>query len=138
MKISKDKSNFNVYKAELSYGELLMWRDALAKSPGMGPEADEILRGLDFYLNRVPEPGEEPESKDGTSDNPNQAKSAADDALAAMTLPEAPGEDSAKPEGDQQPAKKEGDDDETLGDHLNANKKEPKEEEELPEPPTRK
>jgi hypothetical protein len=126
MKIKKTSGQYNTYSAELTYGELLHLRDALAQSPGMGPEADEMLEGFNWYLEKMPEPGEEGDKKEGTSDNPNMAKDKADDALSPMLLEPAPGqEDTVAGEDDR--------DEETLADRLGVNT----EEEELPEPPTR-
>ena len=108
-----------------------MLRNGLQNSPGMGPEADEMLEGFNWYLEKMPEPGEEGDKKEGTSDNPNMAKDKADDALSPMLLEPAPGQ-----EEEEKVAGEEGEvarDEETLADRLGVNS----EEEELPEPPTR-
>jgi hypothetical protein len=126
MKLKKQAGQFNTYSAELTYGEILVLRNGLQNSPGMGPEADEMLEGFNWYLEKMPEPGEEGDKKEGTSDNPNMAKDKADDALSPMLLEPAPGqEDTASEEDDRG--------EETLADRLGVNT----EEEELPEPPTR-
>lgn len=125
MKLKKQAGQFNTYSAELTYGEILVLRNALQKSPGMGPEADEMLEGFNWYLEKMPEPGQEGDKKEGTSDNPNMAKSEADDALSPMLLEPAPGQE------EETIAK----DEETLADRLGVAAAE--EEEELPEPPTR-
>ena len=131
MKLKKQAGQFNTYSAELTYGEILVLRNGLQNSPGMGPEADEMLEGFNWYLEKMPEPGEEGDKKEGTSDNPNMAKDKADDALSPMLLEPAPGQEEeemvAGEEGNV--AKDEG----TLADRLGVNA----EEEELPEPPTR-
>lgn len=124
MKLKKQAGQFNTYSAELTYGEILVLRNALQKSPGMGPEADEMLEGFNWYLEKMPEPGQEGDKKEGTSDNPNMAKSEADDALSPMLLEPAPGQE------EEEIAK----DEETLADRLGVAATE---EEELPEPPTR-
>jgi hypothetical protein len=98
MKISKDKANFNTYKAELTYGELITIRNAMQHHTGQGPEADEILSGLQWYLEKMPEPGEEPEGS-GESNTPNMAKTAADDALDGLVLDPPPGEESEPSQG---------------------------------------
>ena len=105
MKLKKQSGQFNTYSSELTYGEILVLRNALAKSPGMGPEADEMLEGFNWYLDKMPEPGEEGDKKEGTSDNPNMAKDKADDALSPMLLEPAPGE-----EGEEGPKGKKGED----------------------------
>tara|TARA_R110000868_G_scaffold18096_3_gene78425 strand:+ start:618 stop:1013 length:396 start_codon:yes stop_codon:yes gene_type:complete len=131
MKLKKQAGQFNTYSAELTYGEILVLRNGLQKSPGMGPEADEMLEGFNWYLEKMPEPGEEGDKKEGTSDNPNMAKDKADDALSPMLLEPAPGQ-----EEEEMVAGEEGNvakDEETLADRLGVNA----EEEELPEPPTR-
>jgi hypothetical protein len=126
MKLKKQAGQFNTYSAELTYGEILVLRNGLQNSPGMGPEADEMLEGFNWYLEKMPEPGEEGDKKEGTSDSPNMAKDKADDALSPMLLEPAPGqEDTVAGEDDR--------DEETLADRLGVNA----EEEELPEPPTR-
>ena len=131
MKLKKQAGQFNTYSAELTYGEILVLRNGLQNSPGMGPEADEMLEGFNWYLEKMPEPGEEGNKKEGTSDNPNMAKDKADDALSPMLLEPAPGQ-----EEEERVAGEEGNvakDEETLADRLGVNA----EEEELPEPPTR-
>lgn len=129
MKIKKTTGQYNTYGAELTYGELLHIRDALAANPGMGPEADEMLEGFNWYLEKMPEPGEESDKKEGTSDNPNMSKDKADDALSPILLEPAPGQEdnTVGEEGKVDP-------DETLADRLGINS----EEDELPEPPTRR
>lgn len=138
MKLKKQSGQFNTYSAELTYGEILVLRNALAKSPGMGPEADEMLEGFNWYLDKMPEPGEEGDKKEGTSDNPNMAKDKADDALSPMLLEPAPGEDEAS----EEPAKsnEEPGEEETLADRFKnvpGVNKGSEDEEEFPEPPTR-
>ncbi len=124
MKLKKQAGQFNTYSAELTYGEILVLRNGLQKSPGMGPEADEMLEGFNWYLEKMPEPGQDSDKKEGTSDNPNMAKSEADDALSPMLLEPAPGQEEEIAQ-----------DEETLADRLGVAATE--EEEELPEPPTR-
>lgn len=132
MKLKKQSGQFNTYSAELTYGEILVLRNALAKSPGMGPEADEMLEGFNWYLDKMPEPGEEGDKTEGTSDNPNMAKDKADDALSPMLLEPAPGDEGE--EGEGRP------DEDTLADRFKevpgVGKKAEKEEMELPEPPS--
>jgi hypothetical protein len=147
MKLKKQSGQFNTYSAELTYGEILVLRNALAKSPGMGPEADEMLEGFNWYLEKMPEPGEEGDKKEGTSDNPNLAKDKADDSLSPMLLEPAPGDEPTEGDGGDEGTKgpsgrdDEGDegDEETLADRL---KDVPgvkgSDEDELPEPPTRR
>lgn len=146
MKLKKQGGQFNTYNAELTYGEILVLRNALAKSPGMGPEADEMLEGFAWYLDKMPEPGEEGDKKEGTSDNPNVAKEKADDALSPMLLEPAPGEEDHEEDHEEEsPEDKRGevhstDDDETLADRFKAvpgvTKKDKDKELELPEPPS--
>lgn len=74
MKITKDKGSegsptFNVYKAELSYAELVAIENALADNHA-GPVADELFAGFQYFIDRLPKPGEEPE-KDGKKDSEN-------------------------------------------------------------------
>lgn len=139
MKISKDKANFNTYKAELTYGELITIRNAMQHHTGQGPEADEILSGLQWYLEKMPEPGEEPEGS-GESNTPNMAKTAADDALDGLVLDPPPGEESGQDESpgrDDQSGEQEQEQDqeprgETPGDAGDEDEDESKV---LPEPP---
>ena len=131
MKLKKQSGQFNTYSAELTYGEILVLRNSLQKSPGMGPEADEMLEGFNWYLDKMPEPGEEGDKGEGISNSPNKAKDEADDALSPMLLEPAPGQE------EEAVAKEERDiasDEETLADRLGSIGTE---EEELPEPPTR-
>jgi hypothetical protein len=131
MKLKKQAGQFNTYSAELTYGEILVLRNALNKSPGMGPEADEMLEGFNWYLDKMPEPGEEGDKKEGISDNPNMAKDKADDALSPMLLEPAPGQEEEEIAGAEREVAS---DEETLADRLGVAAEE---EEELPEPPTR-
>lgn len=136
MKLKKQSGQFNTYSAELTFGEILTLRNALVRSPGIGPEADEMLEGFNWYLDKMPQPGEEPEKKDGTADSPNLAKDKADDSLDPMVLEPAPGEESprkATPENEDLPLPPEDGDEETLADRLPVKKS--KEDDELPEPP---
>jgi len=128
MKLKKQAGQFNTYSAELTYGEILVLRNGLKNSPGMGPEADEMLAGFNWYLEKMPEPGEEGDKKDGTTNTPNMAKEEADDSLSPMLLEPAPGQE------EEEEVKRKGemaDDEETLADRLGVAA------EELPEPPTR-
>lgn len=58
MKIDKVKDSFNTYKIELSYSEMMSAFKALAKSHA-DPVADEMFRGLQYYIERLPGPGED-------------------------------------------------------------------------------
>ena len=62
MKIKKEEAAFNTYKLDLSYGELLAIRDAL-EAKHAGVVADEVYAGLNWYLERLPKPGEEEEDE---------------------------------------------------------------------------
>lgn len=136
MKISKDKANFNTYKAELTYGELITIRNAMQHHTGQGPEADEILSGLQWYLEKMPEPGEEPEGS-GESNTPNMAKTAADDALDGLVLDPPPGEESERGESPEREDQSGEQDQEPRGETPSAETGDEDEDESkvLPEPP---
>lgn len=139
MKLKKQNGQFNTYSAELTYGELLLLRNALHKSPGMGPEADEMLEGFNWYLDKMPEPGEDTDTKDGMSNTPNMAKDKADDALSPMLLDPAPGDEEDSKEDDDTRSH---DDEETLADKfkdvpgVSDKDKNVEDSDELPEPPS--
>ena len=65
MKISKAKYHgqptYNDYDVELSWGQLLAIKNALATDHA-SPIADELFAELDFYLQQLPGPGEDEES----------------------------------------------------------------------------
>ncbi len=90
-----------------------------------------MLEGFNWYLDKMPEPGEEGDKKEGISDNPNMAKDKADDALSPMLLEPAPGQEEEEIAGAEREVAS---DEETLADRLGVAAEE---EEELPEPPTR-
>lgn len=96
MQITKPKESFNMYKAEFSYAELQIMARALQSTPGLGPEADEMLKGFEFYFDKLPQPGEDPKPKE-TTNSPDMAKSAADQALDPMLLDEPPGDQEGGP-----------------------------------------
>lgn len=60
MKLDKIKNTFNDYKCELSWGQLEVIAAAL-ESDHSDPVADELHAELQWYLQRVPGPGEEEE-----------------------------------------------------------------------------
>lgn len=91
MELKKKPDQYATYTATLSYGELLAIRDALTASPGEGPVADEILGAINYYVEKLPQPGEDPEKGD-TSNNPSLSKEKADTALDGMELEPPPGE----------------------------------------------
>src|ERR1044071_610437 len=73
IKSTPEKPNWNTYRAELSFGQLIAMRDALAKDHA-NPVADEMYQELNFFLDALPKPGEEidKDSKEavGTSTRP--------------------------------------------------------------------
>jgi hypothetical protein len=60
MKLDKVKKSFNDYDLELSWGQLEIVRAALERDHSE-PIADEMLAELEWYMDRVPGPGEEEE-----------------------------------------------------------------------------
>lgn len=60
MKLDKIKNTFNDYKCELSWGQLEVIAAALERDHS-DPVADELHAELQWYLQRVPGPGEEEE-----------------------------------------------------------------------------
>jgi hypothetical protein len=138
MKLKKQAKEFNTYTAEFTYGELKLLQTALHQSPGLGPEADEMLEGFSFYLDKMPEPGEEPESKE-TSNTPDMQGDMARDSLEPIELDAPPGDGPAEePETTPNPEGDDDDGDETLADRLPMKRGEKKDEPdmELPEPPS--
>ena len=53
----KNDETYGIYVAEFSMGELKAIQAALADKHD-GPVADELFQGLNFYLDRVPDPGQ--------------------------------------------------------------------------------
>lgn len=64
MEITKSSGKFNTYKIEVSYGELVAMENALQDSHS-GPIADELFAGIQWYLAKLPLPGEEKTDKEG-------------------------------------------------------------------------
>lgn len=60
IKITKAANTYNTYRLELSMGQLESIRDSLEKDHA-NPIADELLAMFDYYLAKVPGPGEEKE-----------------------------------------------------------------------------
>lgn len=58
MRLDKIKNTFNDYKLELSWGQLEAIRGAL-ESDHTDPVKDEMLAEFQWYMDRVPGPGEE-------------------------------------------------------------------------------
>lgn len=58
MRLDKIKNTFNDYKLELSWGQLEAVRQAL-ESDHSDPVKDEMLAEFQWYMDRVPGPGEE-------------------------------------------------------------------------------
>jgi len=120
MKLNKSNSEYNVYRAEVSYGELLAIRNALQVSNDVSPEVDEMIAGMNFYLDRLPKPGEDATKKDGEA--PGET-----DQFQGMELEPPPGEGEPGPEVNE-PAAPE----------PSPEAQPDTGEEELPEPPARK
>jgi len=57
MELSKSDKHYNKYRAELSYGELVRLRDLL-QPDNSNPIDDEMFNALDWYIKRLPQPGE--------------------------------------------------------------------------------
>ena len=57
MKIKKIKDTYNDYQCELSFGQLMAIKNALA-SDHSDPLADELFAELNWYLDNIPGPGE--------------------------------------------------------------------------------
>ena len=62
MRLDKIKNTFNDYKVELSWGQLEAVRSAL-EADHSDPLKDEMLAELQWYMDRVPGPGEEEEDQ---------------------------------------------------------------------------
>lgn len=60
MEIKKKKQTFNTYVCEISFGQLVAIKNAMAKEHS-DPLADELYSELTWYLDNVPGPGESEE-----------------------------------------------------------------------------
>lgn len=60
MKIKKIKATYNDYDVELSFGQLLAIKNALATDHS-DPLSDELYAELEWYLSNIPGPGESEE-----------------------------------------------------------------------------
>ncbi len=60
MELKKVKDTYNTYSVKLSFGQLVAIRDALKKDHS-DPLSDEVLAEIEYYLNNLPGPGEDPE-----------------------------------------------------------------------------
>ena len=62
MEISKINKQFNTYKLELSWGQLVAIENALADRL-KDPVADELYAAFKWYLDDLPKPGEDEETQ---------------------------------------------------------------------------
>lgn len=107
MKIDKVNNSFNTYKIELSYSEMMAAFKALAQSHA-DPVADEMFRGLQYYIERLPGPGEDKE-KESDKDQDIEIDIDKGDVDLDNLLPEPegeeislePGQPGDEPEGDE-------------------------------------
>jgi len=60
MKIDKVSGSFNTYKMEVSFAEVVAIETALAANHD-GVVADELYAGIEWFLKRLPRPGEDEE-----------------------------------------------------------------------------
>jgi len=65
MKIDKVKDTYGDYKVVLTFGQLKAIQDALQSSK-KEPVSDELLKELEYYMDKLPKPGEdEDEDEEG-------------------------------------------------------------------------
>ena len=62
MKIDKVKGSYSEYKCTVSFGQLKALRDALAVDHS-GPILDEMFKALDYYMSKLPLPGDDEDAK---------------------------------------------------------------------------
>ena len=94
MKLKKQKGTYDNVTAELSYAELMAWRDG-CRALG-GPIADESAKAIDWYLsNETLGPGEESDAKAGPGGEDAQLEIGAEgpkgEIEADLDVPPAPG-----------------------------------------------
>jgi hypothetical protein len=94
MKLKKLKDTYNDYQMEISYGQLMAIKNALATDHSE-VLSDELYSEINWYLQNVPGPGESEEEFDSKNDGglqgaPGKEEGGADDLLPA---PNAPGEE---------------------------------------------
>lgn len=95
MKIDKISGQYDAYKMELSYGQLEAIRDSLSQHEGH-VIADELTHAIQWYLDKLPRPGEDEKSKDneeGSVMNSHEPRGGGDIDLSAPPEDEAEGED---------------------------------------------
>jgi len=95
VKIKKKESDFNTYVLDVSYGELIAMERAMADNHA-GPVADELYAGIKWYLDRLPEPGEE----ESDEENGEEEDSLPLDGEPADVEPNADGADDMLPSPD--------------------------------------
>lgn len=95
MVIKKKKDTFNDYDLQLSWGQLEAIRNAL-ESDHADPMSDELLAELQWYMARVPGPGEEEEDKEARQQG---AEAAGED----FPIPMPPGQETTEPEPTGEP-----------------------------------
>ena len=93
MKVDKTSGQFNTYRLELSYSQLIATRDALRDSH-TSPLADEMLTEIDWYLDEVPRPGEDKDKQC----QPTGATEPGNDINLDSELPDPDGGETAEPE----------------------------------------
>lgn len=60
MEFKKVKDSYNTYTCKMSFGQLVAIRNALEKDHA-DPVSDEIYAEINYYLNNLPGPGEDPD-----------------------------------------------------------------------------
>lgn len=73
MHITKVPNSYDDYKVELSWSELKAVESALSKNHA-GVVADETFARMQYYMARIPGPGEEKEKGDDNTLEQNRAK----------------------------------------------------------------
>lgn len=66
MKIDKVKDTYGDYKVTLTYGQLIAIRKCL-KEHGKEPISDELVKELEYYLDKLPKPGVD-EDEEGSNE----------------------------------------------------------------------
>lgn len=103
----KSDDSFDVYIAELSMGEIKAILAALG-GDSSGPVADEMRSGIEFYLARLPIPGQSKKEAEV-----EQEKVEVDRADSVLPEPPKDSDAEAQPAADEPPAPTPGEDDAT-------------------------
>jgi hypothetical protein len=77
VKITKAEGQYDTYRMEVSFGELRELHDRL-RDDHAGVVADEMFNALDYYMRKLPAPGEDKKERENAAEKVGDAPTVAD------------------------------------------------------------